>query len=415
MARPETASTAAPADRLVCLDAYRGFTMLAMASGGLGLVAVARRNEAWKGIANQFDHVRWEGCVFWDLIQPSFMFIVGVAMVFSFAARQGKGQSLARQWLHAIKRAGLLCLVGMFLDWYGDGRLYPQFIRVLQQIAIGYVICFAVLPLGPKVQIVSAIFLLVGHTAAFMIYGHLNGLADPFEAFNNIGRRIDLFLHIQNSFDPNNPGNMNAYVTLNAISSAATILFGMLAGNLLKQPGDPMRKLGQLVAWGACFLILGWALSGGGGWIPWTFHPFIPMVKKLWTASFAIFAAGWTLWMLAAFYLLTDLSGWKKWPFPFIVVGMNSIAMYVISTMFKSNAKTIANLIVPPTTTDATILAKRRLCDVVPQVDVSTWQVRWGVDLSTWYLTPLLESVIILTIFWLVCYWLYRRKIFFKL
>lgn len=412
----------AKTDRLLSVDAYRGFVMLAMASDGLGLRAVKDRNPNWAGIAAQFDHVNWEGCVFWDLIQPSFMFIVGVSMVMSFAKRQAEGQSWARQGLHAVKRAALLCLVGMFLDWYGDGGIYFQLMRVLQQIAIGYLIAFAVLPMGPKVQGVTALLLLVMHTAAYLIYGQFADV-DPWNGMPawargqlptgdpNFGQRLDMLIGVELS--------RNRYVTFNAISSAATILFGVLTGELLRSPASHGKKLGVLVLAGAAGLASGWVLSGAGGLIPDRYS--IPLVKKIWTASFALFAAGWTCWMLAAFYAVIEGLQFKWWSFPFVVVGMNSIAMYVLASMFKRPALGIANLIVPPSVLPsdpearARILANRRLCDLVPVIDFSNWQIHWGIDLSRWYLTPFLESMIALTILWLAVYWLYRNRIFFKL
>lgn len=406
MAPSPSGKTAAPASaRLVSLDAYRGFTMLAMASGGLGLAQVARRNPNWATLAEQFTHRDWDGCVFWDLIQPSFMFIVGVSMVMSFAARQGQGQSWARQCLHAVKRAALLCLVGMFLDWYTSGQLFIQFIRVLQQIAIGYLIAFAVLPLGPKVQGVTAVLLLAGHTAAFVIYGQMTETS-PWLKDGNFGQRLDMLLQLRLS--------TGKYVTFNAVSSAATILFGVLAGELLRGPASVGKKFGILVGAGLAGLLIGFLLSGGDERIV-AFHPFIPMIKKLWTASFAIFAAGWTCLMLAAFYGIVEGLGFKMWTFPFVVVGMNSIATYVIDQMFRGNARTVANLIVPPVTENAEILARRRLTDIIPIIDFSTWHVRWGVDLTNWYLTPLVESLLVLLFIWLAIYWLYRRQVFFKL
>jgi len=403
MAKP--ASGAPASARLLSLDAYRGFTMLTMAASGLGLSEVAKRNPNWSVLADQFDHRQWEGCVFWDLIQPSFMFIVGVSMVMSFAARQGHGQSWPRQCLHAVKRAGLLCLIGMFLDWYSQGRFHIQFIRVLQQIAIGYLIAFAVLPLGPKVQGVTAILLLIGHTAAYVIYGRMNGI-DPWQPDGNFGQRLDILLHLELS--------RGKYVTFNAVSSAATILFGVLIGELLRSPASHGKKLGVLVVAGAVGLIVGFGLSGGDERIV-SFPTMVPMIKKLWTASFAIFAAGWTCWTLALFYALIEGLGFTAWAFPFIVVGMNSIAMYVLATMFRPVALRIANLVVPPVTDNQAILERRRLCDIIPVIDFSNWSVHLGVDLSRWYLTPLLESVIALSFLWLICYWLYRRQIFFKL
>ncbi|MBI5397231.1 MAG: DUF5009 domain-containing protein, partial [Verrucomicrobia bacterium] len=96
--------------RLMSLDAFRGFTMLAMASGGLGIVAVAKKmpDSIWASVAPQLQHAEWIGCAAWDLIMPAFMFIVGVAMPFSFARRAAEGQSFGRQFRHALVRAVVL-------------------------------------------------------------------------------------------------------------------------------------------------------------------------------------------------------------------------------------------------------------------------------------------------------------------
>src|SRR5262249_53411000 len=132
----------------------------------------------WYWLADQLRHREWEGCTFWDLIQPSFMFIVGAAMPFAFALRESQGHSWGRQLFHAVKRAGLLLLLGLFLDYYQRGVRRDlatladiwepvPLIRVLQQIAIGYLIAFPFLRLGPRIQAAMVVFLLAGHTAAF--------------------------------------------------------------------------------------------------------------------------------------------------------------------------------------------------------------------------------------------------------
>src|SRR5262245_14727293 len=129
-----TPTEAPPAsERLVSVDAYRGFVMLAMVSSGLGMQKLMN-DPNWHWLADQLEHRKWEGCTFWDLIQPSFMFIVGVAMPFSFALRAAHGQTWGRQFLHAVKRALLLIAIGLFLDAYASNppAVTVAFIRVLQ-------------------------------------------------------------------------------------------------------------------------------------------------------------------------------------------------------------------------------------------------------------------------------------------
>src|SRR6184192_4132173 len=132
----------APTDRVYSIDAYRGFVMLAMISAGLGTKELAKADPRWDWLAYQCEHPAWVGYSAWDLIQPSFMFIVGAAMPFAYAIRQAHGEPWGRQFGHALKRALLLVLIGVFLDSFGHDRVTVQFIRVLQQIAIGYVIAF---------------------------------------------------------------------------------------------------------------------------------------------------------------------------------------------------------------------------------------------------------------------------------
>jgi predicted acyltransferase len=146
--------------------------------------------------------------------------------------------------------------------------------------------------------------------------------------------------------------------------------------------------LALLLAAGALGLAIGWAASGGNGWLPWEFTPLVPMIKKLWTSSFAIYAAGWTFLMLALFYFLIEVLDLCLWSFPFMVVGMNSIAMYMAASLFTDKARQAAGLFVE--------FAERQ---------------GYGLD-PAW--KPVVLAVSAVFIFWLFCLWLYRRRIFFK-
>lgn len=419
---PRTDSAAPGGNRLVSLDAYRGFTMLAMASAGMGLshLRPEARNEQrwswlqsfpqyaewvqnWGWLADQFEHRTWLGCTFWDLIQPSFMFIVGVAMIFSFANRQSQGQSWWGLAGHALWRAFLLCLIGFILD----GRI--QFIRVLQQIAIGYLIVFPFVPLGPWVQGIVAIFLLGGHTAAYQIHGNALGI-DPWlhptlrpAEYQNFGMWIDVWLRDHFFIKPPE-GN---YVQFNAISSAATIMFGVLAGELLRSGASHAKKLLVLTLVGCGALAVGWALSGGDAWVPVSFQTMVPMVKRIWTSSFAIFAGGWTCLMLALFYLIIDVWQFRSWSFPLVVVGMNSIAMYVAASLTGGSIRNMINRNIVPyflPEPAATNFANDPNLQIVAAVNPNLAMI-----------LPVLVSCGMLLILWLFCYALYRQKFFFKL
>jgi predicted acyltransferase len=371
------------AGRLLSLDAYRGFIMLAMISGGLNTYTLAKDPD-WSWLHNQLDHKKWEGCVFWDLIQPAFMMMVGVSMPFAFAKRQQEGQSWWRQFGHVLKRCGLLIAIGIVMDSFDNNIFYVQFIRVLQQIAIGYFVAFFVIHLRPGWQALAAFLLLAIHTAAYWYYGGSQAWAEAMKD-DNVGRLIDRWMRapFESIHDANIlPLSRGFYVTFNAVSSAATIIFGVLVGGLLRGSLLPNRKALVLLIAGGAGILLGWVLTQD---IPLT-GP-LPMVKRIWTASFAIYAAGFTCLMMLFFYLVIDILGYRSWSFPFVVVGVNSIFIYFASGVFKPM---FTRLLSPFT---------------FKQLEVTGPLGPWG---------PVVFASIMTFIYWLVCYALYRQKIFFK-
>ena len=162
-----------PPDRLVSLDAYRGLTMLAMASGGLGLHQVQQelsRQPFLGTVGYQFEHVEWIGCAAWDLIQPSFMFMVGVAMAYSCASRQAHGQSYGRMLAHAVVRSIVLVLLGVFLRSDNRPQTNFTFEDVLTQIGLGYTFLFLLWGRQPALQFGAALAILVGYWCLFYFY-----------------------------------------------------------------------------------------------------------------------------------------------------------------------------------------------------------------------------------------------------
>jgi heparan-alpha-glucosaminide N-acetyltransferase len=400
-----TESTPTPplADRLVSLDAYRGFIMLAMVSAGLG-TAKLRGDPQWGWLAHQLDHVKWEGCVFWDLIQPAFMFMVGVAMPLAFAKRAARGESWSHQFGHVVRRCLLLILIGIVMDSFGQDRPVVQFIRVLQQIAIGYFLAFFVLHLGPKVQALTAVLLLVGHTAAFLWYGGI-GTDGPWQRDANVGTAIDQSIHaffvslgLPSIWPPSTGGNAlgvlcvagtgaaphiwppggGGYVVINAISSTATILFGVLAGELIRGRLTPGAKALVLSVCGVGGILAGLVLEN-----------WVPMVKRIWTATFAVYAAGWTALFMAFFYVVIDIFRARRWSWPLVVVGMNSIFIYFCSGVLTG---TIRSLLKPFTN--------------------EPLQRLLGSDYERW--APVVMALLVTFVLWLLCAWLYRKRIFFK-
>jgi predicted acyltransferase len=413
--------------RLASIDAYRGFVMLAMASEGLGLAAVTRKHfpdsDVWRALAYQFDHVAWTGCAAWDLIQPSFMFLVGVAMPFSFAARQARGDSWGRQFFHAVIRSFVLVALGVILYSLGDyKRTNFIFPNVLAQIGLGYAFVFLTLGRGLAVQAVTAAVVLGGYWYAF--YQHpvggaeeaaLLGLKPDWHQFDGFAAHWNKHLNFAGSFDrwflnqfPRDKpfvANEGGYQTLNFVPSMATMLFGVMAGELLRGGLRGATKRNLLLGAGLLCLTAGLALDhtlwperdhvltlldqptavvdAGPFDRPfadptWTIGP---AVKKIWTPTWAVFSTGWTLVVLAGFYTVIDLWDRRGWAFPLIVVGMNSIVIYIL-------ASTIDHAIV--------VNLRRHL----------------GNGLFDGTYGPIWERVGVVVVLWLICYWMYRQKAF---
>jgi predicted acyltransferase len=269
----------------VSLDAYRGFIMLAMASGGFGFAQVAnavqRRGSSpvWDVLAHQFGHVDWGGCSFWDLIQPSFMFMVGVALPFSYASRLANGQSTLRILGHAAYRSILLIALGVFLSSAGSKQTNFTFVNVLSQIGLGYMFLYLFLGRRRVVQLLAACLILFGYWLAFALYPTppddfdystigisddwelLTGLAAHWDKNANFAAAFDMWF--LNLFARPVPFRFNegGYQTLNFIPSLATMLFGVMAGELLRSQRTPRAKLSRLFFAGACCLILGLAVD----------------------------------------------------------------------------------------------------------------------------------------------------------
>jgi heparan-alpha-glucosaminide N-acetyltransferase len=358
-------NTTAKTNRLFSLDAYRGFTMLAMVSAGLRMEHL-RYDPNWGWLADQLDHRRWEGCTAWDLIQPSFMFIVGMAMPYSYARRREQGDGWGLQFRHVLQRSALLAAIGIFLDCYSERTIYVQFIRVLQQIALAYPLAFLVLHRGALTQALTALTILAVHPLAFVLFHRWSSLAgDPWAAQYNFGRFLDTMLHL--------PMSSGGYVTFNAFSSAATILFGVLCGELLRGCWSPGVKLLALIMAGAA-----------GLWIGCELTVWVPMIKRLWTTPFAMFAAGWTCLMMTGFYFVIDMLKLQRWAFPLRVVGMNSIASYVFaqigSSMVQRGVSPFVEPFLPPNSTAL----------------------------------PIVMEMLVVVVNFLFCYWLYRHRIFFR-
>ncbi len=395
IAREPGTSTA----RLVSLDAYRGFVMLLMASEGLGISAVAKtfaNSGFWQFLKFQTDHVSWTGCALWDLIQPSFSFLVGVSLIYSFASRKAKGESYGVMLRHAIIRSLALILLGVFLRSDHKPQTYFTFEDTLSQIGFGYSFLFLLADKKPKVQLAALAVLLVGYWLAFALYPlppagfdynsvgvkpdwtHLHGFAAHWDKNTNFAAGFDQWF--LNLFPREKPFvyNGGGYLTLSFIPTLATMILGLLAGGLLRNEKPGTEKIRVLVFAGIGCLVLGFPLDVLG---------ICPVVKRIWTPSWTIYSGGWCFLLTAAFYGVIDFKGHKRWAFPLVVVGMNSIAMYVM-----------AHFLAP--------IVERSLKSNLGEHFFEHIGGAYG---------PILEASAVLFFLWLACYWMYRRKLFMKI
>jgi predicted acyltransferase len=318
-AEPESSAPAvASTGRVVAIDALRGFDMFWIVGGhGLVLSLVAMFwNPAPEWLTTQMKHVPWEGFSAWDLIMPLFLFVVGASMPFSFAKRIEHGTTRGAMYRKVFTRVVILWILGMI----AQGRLLDfdihklrLYSNTLQSIAAGYLVASLVLihfPLWLHPVVTGG--LLAGFWT-LMTYVSVPGYgAGQLQEHANLARWVDDFV-LRSAGD----GSTYTWI-VSSLGFAATVLLGVHAGQLLRSRWSGWAKFGWLLAAAAACLV--------GGWV-WSYR--FPIIKHLWTSSMVLWAGGWSFLLLAVFYLLTDLLGWRRWAFPFIVIGSNAIFAYM--------------------------------------------------------------------------------------
>ena len=374
------------------IDAFRGFVMLCLISRGFGFIELQKiENHPWlHRITLIFDHTDWAGITPWDMIQPWFMFIVGVAMPFAFAKRAAAGQSWGRQFGHAVKRAALLLLwahIAMSVT-SSPPRPVLELINVLSQIAFAYLIAFFVLGRRWTMQAGVAIGLLVAHTALHVLW-HPPGVTGPWDKEANVGWYLDKVIIHKNW--------QGGYATINFITSAFNVIAGLMAGELLRgnrrEPSDFVagssaenKKRLTLLISGIALICAGMLLSA-----------WVPIIKRIWTSSFALLSTGICLLTLLLFYVVHRRWPNVKWGL-FIVIGANPIFLYLANIMFGGHLRRLVN-------TYTSWVANQ----FFPS-DISTPP---PAALGYWVNFANAWGALLILIF--VAYWLYRRKIFIRL
>ncbi len=390
----------APKLRIASIDAFRGMVMTLMLAEVMRLPRLA---EAFPAstlaniIAFNTDHVEWQGASLHDLIQPGFSFLVGASLPFSIANRKTRGMSFGRMLAHAVWRAFLLIILGIFLRSIGRPQTYFTFEDTLTQIGLGYVFLFLLGFVRVRWQVVALVAILVGYWAAFALYplpgpgfdytavgvaaswpNHYTGFMAHWNKNSNLAWAFDTWF--LNLFPRERPFAFNGggYATLSFIPTLGTMLLGLLAGQWVKSPRwSTTRKLQGLAGAGVALVVLALVLQ-------WA-H-ICPIVKRIWTPAFTLYSGGLVLLILAAFYALTDWRGWSRWVFPLIVVGANSIAAYLMSWTMRGFFADALN----------THLGRAFFSGFGP-------------------FDQTVRGAGVLLILWLILFWMYRRKIFLKI
>ncbi len=411
--QPARAAATSLAQRLMSLDAFRGFIMIMMISDGLGVDRVASHftgdtfvSHFWHFLASQLDHRRWQGCAAWDLIQPSFMFMVGVALPFSLASRLAKGHSRNRTFLHALWRSAVMVLLAVL--FITNARQEPRtdwsFTNVLAQIGFGYWFLHLVAGRGWKLQAGAIAAILLAYWYAFVQhplppegfnyasvgvksnFPMFSGFASHWNHGPNFAEDFDRWF--LNLFPPpaGEPFSYNTfgYATLNFIPSLCTMIMGVMAGEVLRGVRSAAGKLRTLLMAGVSLVALGVLLDPN--LLPGVNGAFTvcPAVKVIYTPTFVLYSTGWCFLLLSAFYWIIDMRGLRSWAIPLVVVGLNSIGVYL---MFEFCGEWI-----------------RRT------VDVHTAGLLFAGTYG-----PIIERLSVLAVLWLVSWWMYRRKIFLKI
>jgi len=360
-----------PEDRLLSLDFFRGFTMFLLIAEATQiyelLIDPALQGSIVNTIGTQFQHHPWNGLRFWDLIQPFFMFIVGVAMPFSFGKRWARGDSWAVTFGHALKRSFLLLLFGWALYCIGPGRLTFELWNVLAQLSFTFLVAFFMMRRPAWVQISFTFGLLVLTELVYRLWS-APGYSQPFVPDQNFGSYVDMLLMGKLS--------RGHWVAFNAVPTTAHTMWGVLAGQLLMSNRSAGRKIRILAIAGLIGVIAGYALN-----------PVTPIIKRICTSSFVIASGGWCLLALDFSYWFIDVKKIQKWSKFFAIVGMNSLFIYLLT---NTGGGEWLHSIVKPFTMGC---------------------FSWTGDLNA----KIITSLVVWGLLWYICYWLYKKRIFIKI
>lgn len=351
-------------ERVTSIDFFRGFTMFMLIGESTRIYEHFKHvnNGFINFLGTQLTHQEWTGLHFWDLIQPFFMFIVGVAIPFAVANREKRGDTKKTILKHAIKRSFILLLLGWILYSMGSERIVFRLQNVLAQLSVTYLFAFLIMRKNYSFQIIITFFILLLTDLAYRFFP-VEGFNHPWEAYHNLGAWVNIKIE--------GTDQTSIWASLNAIPTIAHTVWGVLCGKLLMSVKTSAQKIKIMILAGIICLSLGFSLDLLG---------ITPIIKKIATSSFVFASGGWSILALCFSYWLIDVkksfaSGSKM----FIVVGMNCIFIYLLFEI--GGANTLSEMFKPFMNT----------------------LLGWTGEI----LTKILISLAVWASLWYICYWLF--------
>lgn len=357
--------------RLLSLDFLRGLIMVLLALEIAGLyhhLSKVTEGTRIHFLVEQFFHHPWNGLRFWDLVQPAFMFMAGTAMAYSLHKQQQMGMSWNESFVKILKRCWWLFFWGVLNYAVRDHGLSFELWNVLTQLAFTTLVAFLIYRWSYVAQISVSIGLLL-LTEILYRFTNIPGFDQPFTDQHNFGNYMDLILM--------NKINSDGWVAINCIPTAVHTIAGALAGKvLLYREG----KVKTLLLSGLICLVVGYGLDLAG---------ITPIIKRIATSSFTLASLGWCLWALAVCYWWIDVKNHRRRLQFFTIVGMNSIFIFLFFEIvgyrwFNGYVGSITN----------GLMSYLHIPEEIMNV---------------------ITSLCIFALEWLLCYFLYKKKIFFKL
>jgi len=355
-------------DRVLSVDFFRGFTMFMLVTGITNVFHELAKNDMGGAfismMSKQLEHAEWNGLYAWDLVQPFFMFIVGVAMPFSLAKRMARGDSWKKAFLHALSRSFWLLALGFML---GSDRDSYAFQNVLAQLSFTYLVAFLLMRSDFKIQLAVSFAMIILSDVIYRVFP-VDGFNQPFTPDKNFGAWVDMLIS----------GHLSTghWVSFNAVPTTAHTIWGVLVGMLLMKDFSHRKKMMILLIPGIIMIAAGYLMD-----------PWIPIIKRICTSSFVIVSGGYCLVAMAFSYWLIDIMKYTRTLMFFAIVGMNAIFIYLFSNLGGKNLLYGA----------ADPFISR----------IFFWMGDVGKNVMV--------TITVVAMVWYMCYYLYKKKIFIRL